>query len=167
MRCPRLNAPRRMLVAALLAVLGTAGLSGCTSARNTLGTNSSPCFRALALAADTVHDRGVFTGVRLVSVSTLVRSRHLAGVLKSRSSTPLHNVCLVSYRGTFRPDQVKRPAGTVPSSGVGHFAVVVVSTPQNVVLATIVLEREPVRFRHLALGRLEVDAPPRGISGTW
>jgi hypothetical protein len=40
----------------------------------------------------------------------------------------------------------------MPRSGVGHFAIVVVSTPQNKLLATFVLEKEPVRFRHLALG---------------
>ena len=46
---------------------------------------------------------------------------------------------------------------------MGHFAIVVVSTPQNKLLATFVLEKEPVRFRHLALGRLE-PAPARALS---
>jgi len=133
--------------------LGTAGLSGCAAPRNTLGTNSSPCFRALALAEDAVHDRGAFAGVRLIAYSTLAKQHpRLEAALRARSSTRLHNVCLVSYRGTFRPSQVKRPAGKAPPSGVGHFAIVVVSTPQNQLLATFVLEKEPVRFRHLALG---------------
>ena len=150
--------------------LGMLSLSACTAARDTLGTNSSPCFRALALAADAVHDRGVFTGVRLVSVSSLAKLHHVdlhhvEQMLSQRSSTRLHNLCLVSYRGTFRPDQVKQPAGPLPPSGVGHFAVVVVSNPQNVVLATFVLQKEPVRFRHLAIGGSHGPPDPRGASG--
>jgi hypothetical protein len=145
--------------------LGTLSLTSCTAARDTLGTNSSPCFRALALAADAVHDRGVFTGVRLVSASSLAKLHHVDKVLSQRSGTHLRNLCLVSYRGTFRPDQVKQPAGPVPASGEGHFAVVVVSTPQNVVLATFVLQKEPVRFRHLALGPSHGPPAPRGSSG--
>jgi hypothetical protein len=141
-----------LLVTAAI-VAGTAGLSGCAAPRNTLGTNSSPCFRALALAEDAVHDRGAFAGVRLVAYSTIAKQHpRLKAALAARSSTRLHNVCLVSYRGTFRPSQVSRPAGTAPPSGVGHFAIVVVSTPQNQLLATFVLEKEPVRFRHLASG---------------
>lgn len=141
----------RWLVVVVVA-LGVSCVSGCTSARDTLGTNSSPCFDALAKAADAVHDRGVFSGVRLVPVSTLAKVGHVDAVLKARSSTPLHNVCVAAYRGNFRLSQVSRPAGKVPTSGVGHFAIVVVSTPQNDLLATFVLEKEPVRFRHLALG---------------
>jgi hypothetical protein len=101
----------------------------------------------------------------LVSAASLTRLQRVDKVLAQRSRTRLHNVCLVSYRGTFRPDQVKEPAGPVPPSGVGHFAVVVVTNPQNVLLATFVLEKEPVRFRHLALGPTHDPAAPRGSSG--
>ncbi len=142
---------QRFSVIAVFAV-GSSWLSGCTAARDTLGTNSSPCFHALALAADAVHDRGKFAGVRLVSDTTLAKLHHVEAIIKQRSSTPLHNVCLVEYRGDYRPSQVHRFAGKAPPSGVGHYAIVVVSTPQNVLLATFVLEKEPVRFRHLALG---------------
>jgi len=142
---------RRFGVLVVFAV-GSSWLSGCTAARNTLGTNSSPCFHALALAADAVHDRGKFAGVRLVSDTTLAKLHHVEAIIKQRSSTPLHNVCLVEYRGEYRPSQVHRFAGKAPPSGVGHYAIAVVSTPQNVLLATFVLEKEPVRFRHLAVG---------------
>jgi hypothetical protein len=144
---------RQFSVIAVFAV-GSSWLSGCTAARDTLGTNSSPCFHALALAADAVHDRGKFAGVRLVSDTTLAKLHRVEAIIKQRSSTRLHNVCLVEYRGDFRPTQVHRFAGKPPPSGVGHYAIVVVSTPQNVLLATFVLEKEPVRFRHLALGPL-------------
>jgi hypothetical protein len=141
--------------------LGVSSLSGCTSARDTLGTNSSPCYRALAIAEDAVHNRGSFAGVRLVPATQLKKVRDVEGVLDKRSTTPLHNVCVVDYRGAFRLDQVQRPAGLGPATGVGHFAIVVVSNPQNRLLATFVLEREPVRFRHLMLRapRHGVDAP--------
>jgi hypothetical protein len=165
-RCMR--SARRL--GAIAVALGTLSFSGCTAARDTLGTNSSPCFRALALAADAVHDRGVFTGVRLVSASSLAKLhrpdfQRVEQLLSQRSRTRLHNLCLVSYRGTFHPDQVKQPAEPVPLSGVGHFAVVVVSTPQNEVLATFVLEKEPVRMRHLALGHPHGGPAPVEGSG--
>jgi hypothetical protein len=151
MRTVPVSRLHRLLVISVVAI-GTSWLSGCTAARDTLGTNSSPCFHALALAADAVHDRGVFAGVRLVSYSSLAKLHRMDPVIKARSSTPLENLCLVAYGGDFRLSQVRRPAGKMPRSGVGHFAIVVVSTPQNKLLATFVLEKEPVRFRHLALG---------------
>jgi len=132
--------------------LGVATLSGCTSARNTLGTNSSLCIRALAVARDAVHNQGQFAGVRLVKVSTLTPYPHLHQVVTARSSGPLRDVCLVSYRGRFRLDQVDRPTGRAPPGGIGRFAIVVVSLPRNALLATVVLEHEPVRFRHYEFG---------------
>jgi hypothetical protein len=155
----------RRWVAVGMVALGSMWVSGCTAARDTLGTNSSPCFRALALAESAVHGRGVFAGVRLVSASTLAKLHRVDRVVSARSPTRLHNVCLVAYRGTFRPDQVKRSAGRIPASGEGHFAVVVVSTPQNVLLATFVLAKEPVRFRHLALGPSTGAPSPQVSSG--
>jgi hypothetical protein len=151
---------RRLGCIAVVA-LGSLSFTACTAARNTLGTNSSPCFRSLALAEDAVHERGIFTGVRLVAASSLARIHGVEVVLSQRSHTRLHNLCLVSYRGTFRPDQVKQGAGPVPPAGEGHFAIVVISTPQNVLLATFVLEKEPVRFRHLALGHSDASPAPR------
>ena len=133
--------------------LGTATLAGCTSARNTLGTNSSVCYKALAVAEDAVHSRGQFAGVRLESVSSLSRDPGARAELTQRAGGSLRTVCLVSYRGEFRLDQVQRPAGRTPPGGVGHFAIVAVSLPRNVLLATIVLEHEPVRFRHYEFGQ--------------
>ena len=155
---------RRPALAVVAVGMAWSGLAGCTAARDTLGTNSSPCFHALALAEDAVHDRGAFAGVRLVSAASLAKIRRVEAVAKARSSTPLHNVCLVAYRGDFRLTDVARPAGRKPPSGVGHFAVVVVSTPQNKLLATFVLQKEPVRFRHLALGELHIPSAGAGPS---
>jgi len=140
---------RRLAVVGVVLVMGVSALSGCTAARNTLGTTTSQCYRALAVAEDAVHHRGHFAGVRLLSASQLDGLRRLRGVITARSKTPVHSVCVVGYNGAYRPDQVSRPAGRVPAGGTGHFAVVVVSTPQNELLATVLLQREPLRFRHL------------------
>ena len=52
-------------------------LSGCTSARDTLGTNASPCFEALAVGEDAVHARGTFAGVHLISLTSFGKdARH-------------------------------------------------------------------------------------------
>jgi len=158
---------RSSVRSALVAAVAVGALSGCTAARDTLGTNSSPCFRALALAKDAVHNRGTFAGVRLVSVTSLRTLPHLRSTLEQRSHTTLHNVCLVSYRGTFAPDEVERPAGKTPPAGTGHVAIVVVSTPQNVLLATFVLQHEPVRFRHVAARTGPArDGPVAASAGT-
>jgi hypothetical protein len=144
---------RHGTAAGLIALsLGLAGLSGCTSARNTLGTNSSLCFRALAVARDAVHNKGQFAGVRLVRVAALVHNSNLRQELVARSGGQLRDVCLVSYRGQFRLDQVDRPMGRAPKSGTGRFAIVAVSVPRNKLIATVVLGREPVRFRHYEFG---------------
>jgi hypothetical protein len=151
----------RVALASLAAVAAFGVVSGCTAARDTLGTNSSPCYRALAIAKDAVHDHGTFAGVRLETVAALKALKHVDALLKARATSPLHNVCVVSYKGSFRTTEVSRPAGRTPASGVGHFAIVVISTPQNKLLATFVLEKEPVRFAHIALG-----APPRAGPGS-
>ena len=112
-----------------------------------------------------MHGRGTYAGVRLETEASLSQLERVHAELAGRSSTPLHNLCVVSYRGTFRADQVKRPAGRLPASGTGHFAIVVISTPQNTLLATFVLEHEPVRFRHIALGPVPRGDPRRRASG--
>ncbi len=155
---------RRWVMTIAAVSLSWSGLSGCTAGARHPRDQLEPCFHALAIAADAVHDHGVFAGVRLVSASSLAKIHRVEAVAKARSTTPLHNVCLVAYRGDFRLTDVARPAGLKPPSGLGHFAVVVVSTPQNKLLATFVLQKEPVRFRHLALGELHTPAPGEGPS---
>ena len=127
-------------------------LAGCVSARDTLGTNSSPCFRALPVAKGAVEGRGTFTGVRLLSASTVAKHKHLYADLTQRSEGTLHDVCVVSYRGEFDQRQVKSVLGKSPAGGTGHFAIVFVSRTTNKLLGTFVLVSEPVRFRHLAMG---------------
>ncbi|HLX87960.1 MAG TPA: hypothetical protein VKR22_05850 [Acidimicrobiales bacterium] len=154
---------------AALAVASVA-LSGCVSPRNALGTTSSQCYRAVPVASEAVHDRGRLAGVRLVGQKELDRHPRMIDLLTSRVGGQVHQVCVISFHGQFRLDGVERPAGPAPSGGSGPVAVVVVSVPQNRLVATFVVEREPLPLRHEVLGPLRryrpgVSGPPGGPSG--
>lgn len=121
--------------------------SACTSPKDTLGTDVSPCFRALAVAAQAVHRHGHFSGVRYLPASALgvdlVRTHQRRDV--PPELTGLKNaVCAVAYTGSFSKTSVSK--GWSLTSAVGHFALVVVSAKQNQLLATIVLKRLPLRL---------------------
>lgn len=151
-------------VALSLVCLGSAALVGCTSARNALGTNSSPCFLALPIAKQAVHGRGTFGGVRLVTAKDLAQHVHLLHVLTRRAGGTLEDVCVVEYRGSYRLDQVERPIGRAPDEGVGRYAIVVISRTSNLLLGTFVRATLPVRFRHLAIGAERSADPGRSVS---
>ena len=145
----RRHSPTRrwaVVVAVLLMLVG-ATLTGCTAARNALGTNASPCFDSLAIADDAVHDHGTFAGVRQLSLTQFSADVQLQSVLAPFGRT-VHDVCVVSYRGTFHVDQVEHPLGLPPPGGVGHFAIVVVAKPQNRLVGTVVRSTQPLRFSH-------------------
>lgn len=125
-----------------------ATLFGCTSARDTLGTNASPCYEALVIAANAVHHTGSFAGVHLLSFTKIGSDAHIQSVLSARAGSTVHDVCVVSYKGTFRVDHVERPLGQPPADGVGHYAIVIVSKPQNHLLGTVVRATQPLRFGH-------------------
>jgi hypothetical protein len=125
-----------------------AALGACTSPRDALGTNASPCYQALPVAAAAVHHRGAFQGVRLIDAQHLGRNDQLRAVLSVRAGHPIRSVCAFSYRGAYTLDQVERPLGFPPAESPAPYAVVLVATPQNTLLATFVLEHQPFRFRH-------------------
>jgi len=153
---------RRLPAAAALSLMCLCSVvAGCTSARNALGTNSSPCFLALPVAKDAVHGRGTFGGVRIDTAKDLAKHVHLLRVLTARAGGKLHDVCVVEYRGSYRLDQVQRPIGRAPDDGVGRYAIVVVSRTSNLLLGTFVRSTLPVRFRHLATGQMQAPRAPR------
>jgi hypothetical protein len=141
-RAGRRKAATFLVVCSILA----ATLTACTSARDTLGTNASPCFESLIIAADAVHDRGTFAGVHLVSLASFGKDAHAH--LLERAGPSVHDVCVVSYRGSYRISQVERPLGRAPVGGVGHYAIVIVSEPQKHLLGTVVRLTQPLRFSH-------------------
>lgn len=151
----RASGPPRQLRVAMgaLALFAAVAGAGCTAARNTLGTSSSPCFRAVAVATDAVHDRGSLAGVRLLSARDLEKRPRLKSVLSTRAGHEVKNVCAVAFTGQFRRSDVREPIGNGPAGGVGSIAVVLVSYPQDHLLATLVLSKVPLPFRHEVLGR--------------
>jgi hypothetical protein len=102
----------------------------------------------LAVAADAVHDNGSFAGVHLLKVSAVGADLHLRAELAARAGPSVHDVCAVSYRGTFSVAQVRRPLGPAPAGGLGRYAIVLVSKPQNRLLGTVIRQTQPLRFGH-------------------
>lgn len=122
-------------------------LTACTAARDTLGTRDSACFDALAIARQAVHQQGTFTGVRQVPLSVVTADARLRGAM-ARFDAKVHDVCVVSYKGTFDADDVIRLLGPPPPGGIGHYAIVIVSKPQNHVVGTVIRLTQPLRFGH-------------------
>jgi len=156
---------RRSVGVMILCMAVAAASSACTSARNTLGTNSSPCYTAIPVAANAVHHRGRFLGVRLLSARQASTRRRLDALLDARAPK-VKTVCVVAYGGSYRLSQVKRPFGMPPPSGTGAVAIVVVSSPHNRLIGTVVLRRVPLPFRHEVIGPLHRAPPPRHRTGT-
>ncbi|HEX4219233.1 MAG TPA: YbhN family protein [Acidimicrobiales bacterium] len=136
---------RGPLVLMTAAVVGSVALAGCTAGHAVLGTGSSPCYLALPKAADAVHHRGTLVGVRLVPPSELDPHRAVRLELERRYGGPLRNTCLVAYRGKFTSSSVERP---IKPGRSGTYAVAVLTTAGNRLLATFVLTHEPLRFGH-------------------
>jgi hypothetical protein len=118
------------------------------SPRNTLGTSSSPCYRAVPVASEAVHDRGALAGVRLVGARDFDRHPSFRDDITTRLGHSVRSACVVSFHGQFRPDQVDHPLGKPPPDGSGTVALVVVTIPQNQLVGTFVLTREPLPIRH-------------------
>jgi hypothetical protein len=139
---------RRQAATVILCLAVATALFGCTSARDTLGTNASPCFESLVVAANAVHHTGSFAGVHLLSFTRIGSDAHIQSALSARAGSTVHDVCVVSYKGTFSVDHVERPLGQPPAGGIGHYAIVIVSQPQNHLLGTVVRATQPLRFGH-------------------
>lgn len=129
---------KRARLAAAVAL--TLALAGCSARGATLGTTQSPCFRALPAAEDAVAAAKTFLGVRRTTTGGSPAVPRAV-----RQEGPSRTVCLVAYRGVFTSAEVSKPRG----ANVGSYAVVVVSADGKTVLATILSDRLPQRFRHL------------------
>lgn len=136
-----------VLIAAVVA--GSVALTSCTAGHASLGTGSSPCYLALPKAADAVHHRGTLVGVRLVPPSAIDPARATTVELMRRNGGPLHNTCLVAYRGKFTSSSVERP---IKAGRSGTYAVAVLTPSGSRLLATFVLTHEPLRFGHPGIG---------------
>lgn len=124
-----------------LAVIALAG--GCTSAHNSLGTGSSPCFSALPVAEAAVHHQGSLLGVRRLPVHKLGHHRaHQLGPV-----TPGELVCVAAFRGEYQPGSVDHEERPV----AGRYATVVVTSRAGTqkVVAAFVSNRLHLQFHHL------------------
>ena len=137
---------RRALRVLCLAVALGGTLGACSTVHEGLGTSDEPCFSILPKAAQAVGSHGQFEGVRLMKVSA-ISYRVLIADIRS-AGTVSGRVCLVDFSGRFTSAGVMAPEGRP----AGRFAVVVLTYPKGVLVATVLFRRVPVRFAHTHLG---------------
>jgi hypothetical protein len=117
-------------------------ITACGGARNTLGTPSSVCFKALPGAKDAVNQKGRLVGVRKIQAISLQRrlpqNPQLAAVPASES------LCVFAFHGKFQASDVPQ-ASAHPT---GTYAVVALTVKNPSVVAAIILDQLPTRFRH-------------------
>jgi hypothetical protein len=147
----RIGKGARLAAASLAVVVASLGIAACTSPRNTLGPEESPCFRVLAVARAAVDNTGHFAGVRYLSPSDLAAAlRDMKTGPRLRFAIPAalrHEraaVCAVAYRGSFSTNGVA--LGWPPDRHEEPLAIVVVRLRDLRVLITFVLPKAPLRF---------------------
>ena len=123
-----------MLVGALAA--------GCTTARSDLATSDSACYRAIPAATKAVRGHGHLLGVQRSSLATLRRQSPVL-LRDVASGEPLSQaVCVIAFQGRFTSASVTEPHGR----SSGPFALVVITTPADHLLGTVVFRRDPLSF---------------------
>jgi len=113
-------------------------LSGCGGRGAVLGTTSSACFHALPPAVASLHRPGRLIGVRLVDTGRL-RDPAVRAAL-----APRRKLCLVAFSGSFSPADVEQPI----DQRSGNFVMVAVRPDGSAVLASLIVTRLPLAFRH-------------------
>jgi hypothetical protein len=146
---PRAKGLRRRATGALAGCLLFAGVaSGCTTARNDLGTSASSCFLALPSASAAVHRHGKLFGVEGFTLAGLRRlTPHLFADLGTTEALS-QRVCVTAYTGHFTAASVSHPRGR----SSGRLAVVVSTFPTNKLLGTVIFIHPPFHFGHSHIG---------------
>lgn len=122
-----------------LVLLAPACLLLGACARNSLGTASTACFKALPAAEAAVGHQGRYLGALQVSGSRFAQ-RH-PGFAAIGNET----LCLVAFQGSYGPGSVH---GAPPESS-GTYAIVAVDAKTGVEEAAFITRHLPVRFAHL------------------
>jgi hypothetical protein len=141
---------RLKIVSGMLGALLLAGvMSGCTSARSSLGTTDSACYESLPTAAQAVMGHGHFVGIHLFTKTQLTKmAPRLVDDLADKFKTTATRVCVAAYEGTFTSADVAKPLGHAS----GKLAVVVVNAANHQLLGTDIIKRAPLRFGHPHVG---------------
>jgi len=123
-------------------------LAGCSTARNDLGTSDNSCYLALPSASNAVGGHGRLLGVDLLT-STALRQQapRLFTALATQRVSP-KRVCVIAFVGHFNKTMVSDPLGR----SSGRVAVVVLATPSNQLLGTVIFTRAPLQFGHTHIG---------------
>ncbi len=130
----------------LLAV--SIAVSSCTSARSNLGTSDSSCYLALPAATKAVHSTGKLVGVQRSTLASVEKGfPRFADALHAAGGSG-QRICLFAFSGEFSMQSVSKPRGRSD----GKVAVVVLSTPTNRLLGTVIMSRAPLRFGHPHIG---------------
>ncbi len=140
----RAGTKRLLGVGALVVLL----LGGCTSVRNNLGTADSPCYLALPAATRSVGTTSRLVGVHLTTLKTVARDSDLLADALHITNRSVDRACVFEFTGRFTHSSVSSPRGHV----AGRFAVVVLTSPGNRLLGTVILNHSPFRFGHPHFG---------------
>ena len=123
-------------------------LAGCTSPRDLLGSSSSPCFRALPVAARALRGAGHYAGVRYLSPKALAEMVDAEGSQVERRAFGATRtaVCAVAYQGSFITSRI---TGAVSEHASGSFALVIVAAQPDTVIGVIIERTPSLRFRRV------------------
>jgi hypothetical protein len=139
---------RRTVLMAALLLLGGCTLIACTTVRDDLGRSQSACYLALPSAAKAAADHHRLVGVQLLTVNSL--KQHSGSLFDELhlGQPSGQRVCAFAFEGTFTQGSVSKPLGQ-PS---GHLLVVVLTSPSNRLIGSVIGSHLPLDFGHPHIG---------------
>ena len=138
----------RVAVPLVVVTLAVCLLTGCTAARNSLGTSDSPCYLALPSATHAVGPHSRFIGVHQLTLYTLRQRYPRLFASLTAVETTSQRVCIIEFVGSFTRASVSKPLGR----SSGRLAVVVTEAPSNRLLGTVIFHHPPLEFAHSHVG---------------
>jgi hypothetical protein len=140
----QLRLRRRLFGGFAAAMVAASLLTSCTTARTDVGTADESCYLSLPAATRAVGGHGHLEGIRKFTAAQL---RQTAPRLYQDLLSPVpprQDLCVAAFTGQFTSAEVTKALGR----NEGVFAVVVLTTPANRLLGTLILRRVPVRINH-------------------
>jgi hypothetical protein len=147
-RSSSLIPPCRAVLMVALLLLGACTVAACTTVRDDLGRSQSACYLALPSAAKAAGDHHRLVGVQLLTVGSLrQRSASLFDELHLGHSSA-QRVCVFAFEGNFTQVSVSKPLG----QPAGHLVVVVLTSPANRLIGSVIGSHLPLGFGHSHIG---------------